>query len=557
MTGSTEGRAGTVTSRRRARFASNFAGIGLMLAGLVVITCTAADYGVAWDDYVQTRYGELVLNYFLSGGGDRACNEFLDLKYYAPTFEIASAVAARLFPAQSIEVRHVLCGVVALLAVPPLIGFGRLLRRPWLGVIASLALFLSPVFYGHAFINSKDVPFAVGMLWSMYSLAVMFARSKIRWRDALGAGLAIGVTVSVRPGGWALLLPLYAAIALWCDWRSRASGRPRKRPLLKQAALLGTAWIMMVLPWPWAHENPWLHPMQAIRMASQFHVVVPVLFEGRVIPSDQLPRHYLLAQLVLTVPPVVLLLAGIGLAAAAIAAWRNPNRPRTTVLVALAVWLALPLALFVAMRPNAYDGMRHFLFLLPAVALWSAYGCEWLWSRFPASGSRMGLVTLLAAAVALQIDSLVQLHPYQMAYFNFLAGGVSGAVERYDTECWLISYKEAMEWIQRQAPTRPGEPTRVLVAANENSRWCAAAFAGDRLRVTETLLGGQPGDLPEGIDYYVGTCRSSMDQNFPGAQVVYNIERQGAVFTTVKRAARLEQPATSIAKVGSTRPDSQ
>jgi hypothetical protein len=435
---------------------------------------------------------------------------------------------------------------VALISVPPLVGFGRLMGRPWLGVIASVLLFLSPIFYGHALINSKDIPFAVGMTWSMYALAVMFAKAEYTWGQVLGSGLAVGLTVSVRPGGWALLLPLYAAIAIWsdcvmfCTRRGRVDDRPRRRPLLKQAALLAVAWLVMVLPWPWAHENPWSHPLQAIRMASQFHVVVPVFFEGRVIPSDELPRDYLCTLLLLTLPPASLLLAGVGIAAAAAGICRRPNRPRTTVLVVVALWLGVPLALFFAMRPNAYDGMRHFLFLLPATALWSAYGCQWTWSRLTAT-PRFAFAAVLAAAFALQIHSLMQLHPYQMAYFNFLSGGVGSAALRYDTECWLISYKEAIEWIRRQPPPRPGEATRVLVAANENSRWCAAAYAGENLCVTATHLAGQTGDLPDGIDYYVGTCRFAMDRNFPEARVVYQIERQGAVFTTVKRAARREE----------------
>jgi hypothetical protein len=77
----------------------------------------------------------------------------------------------------------------------------------------------------------------------------------------------------------------------------------------------------------------------------------------------------------------------------------------------------------------------------------------------------------------------------------------------------------------------------VLVAANENSRWCAAYFAGDDLILKTTLTGGQPGDLPDGIDYYVGTSRSSMDANFPAARVVRQIGRDGAIFTTIKRPA--------------------
>src|SRR3954447_22856135 len=105
--------------RRTARMRAALAGGCLMLVGLFVVVLTAADYGVAWDDYVQTRYGNLVLNYFLSGGIDRSCNDFLDLKFYAPTFEVAAAAADRIVPARTIELRHILCGIVALLAVPP------------------------------------------------------------------------------------------------------------------------------------------------------------------------------------------------------------------------------------------------------------------------------------------------------------------------------------------------------------------------------------------------------------------------------------------------------
>ena len=85
------------------------------------------------------------------------------------------------------------------------------------------------------------------------------------------------------------------------------------------------------------------------------------------------------------------------------------------------------------------------------------------------------------------------------------------------------------------------------MAANENSLWCAAYFAGDRLQLTATRDFGQPGDLPSEFDYYVGTSRCGMNHNFPLALVVHQIGREGAVFTTVKRAARLTQIAADEA----------
>jgi hypothetical protein len=203
-------------------------------------------------------------------------------------------------------------------------------------------------------------------------------------------------------------------------------------------------------------------------------------------------------------------------------------------MVLLAIWLLMPLVLFAMMRPNAYDGMRHFLFIVPAVAVWAAIGAAWLWRTFDRPLARGCLAAALAGVLAAQVHSLVRLHPYQYAYFNCLVGGPGGAAGRYETDYWLTSYKEAIEWIEAQPRWPDGEPVRVLVAANENSRWCAAYFASDRLVIETTLTAGQPGDLPPGIDYYIGTSRAGMDQNFPEAEVVHQVGREGAVFTTIK-----------------------
>jgi hypothetical protein len=142
----------------------------------------------------------------------------------------------------------------------------------------------------------------------------------------------------------------------------------------------------------------------------------------------------------------------------------------------------------------------------------------------------------LAGALVTQAATIVRLHPYQMTYFNALAGGVGGAAGHYETDYWLTSYKEAIEWIETQ-PHDAGRPVRVLVAANENSCWCAGYFAADGLSIEITLTGGQQGDLPDGVDYYVGTSRAAMDANFPAARIVHQIGREGAVFTAIKRGA--------------------
>ena len=521
---------------------------GIFLAILATVACTVGDYGIGWDDYVQTRYGDLVLNYFTSCGVDRQCNEFLDLKFYGPPVELWGAALARLAPASRIEIRHLMTAGIALLSIPALFRFGRLLGRPWLGVWAAALLWLTPRFYGHAVLNSKDIPFAVGMIASLGAIASLFARRTFRWREMLSCGALLGLTVSVRPGGWLLLGPFYLAASLLVDgqtWLARRRSNPTKqlpsqkprtssRTVGKQVAMFAVAWLIMIVAWPWAHSAPLRHPLQAINMSSKFHVVVPVMFAGEILPSDALPRTYLLQFFLITTPLGILVLAIGGFGACVRKILQNPCGRRSVVYAMALAWFLIPNALFVVMHPNAYDGLRHFLFVLPAIALLAAIGisaivsyARWPWAKCIIAGC----IAITLAAPAL---SMVRLHPYQIAYFNSLVGGTAGASGRYDTEYWLTSYREAMAWI-RSEPVPHAGPIRILVAANENSKWCAEFYAGKNIEITTTLASDQRGPLPAEFDYYLATTRSRMDQNFPATPTVFRVQRDGAVFAVVKK----------------------
>ena len=54
-------------------------------------------------------------------------------------------------------------------------------------------------------------------------------------------------------------------------------------------------------------------------------------------------------------------------------------------------WLFVPIVYFVIFRPTLYDGIRHFLFVLPAIALLAGFGLGFAYRRL-----RSGLDTLIA-----------------------------------------------------------------------------------------------------------------------------------------------------------------
>ena len=530
-----------MTAAPSRKFSAKSAMASLMLLGGLMVVALHQDFGVGWDDYVQIGYGQRVLDYFLSGGRDRACNDWFDLRYYGPPVELIGAAMARWIPADPIHLRHLLCGLISLLAIPAFYGWGRLLGRRWVGIVAALLLFAMPRFFGHAFINTKDMPFAVGMIASTVAMAGLFARARYTWREVIQCGLLVGVTVAIRPGGWLLLAPMYLSTAIFVDFqgwllrRTHPETPKASRPMSRQLTMFAIAWMIMILVWPWAHESPLKNPWQAISASGKFHTVVPVLFQGNVIDSDALPRTYLLQFLWLTTPPALLLISGVGFIVAAARLLSGLTRRRAVVYWMMIVWCLLPIALFVVMRPNAYDGLRHFLFVLPALAFLAATGAVFCFTLRPGVWWK-GIVTLaVLIGISPAIFDTVRLHPYQLAYFHRISGGVAGATHRFDTEYWLTSYREAMEWIAQQR--EDDRPIRVLVAANDKSKFCAEYYAPNGIEVVETLTGGQAGDVPPGFDYYMGTTRLGMADNFPDAATLKVISRMGAPFAVIKGAS--------------------
>ena len=501
----------------------------LLVAGLAVVLATYRDFGITWDEPVQARYGESVLAYFGAGFHGPVALAEPDVRHYAPAFELLAALAYSAEPESKYEIRHALLGLTGLLGALAVVRIASLLGSLWVAIFASLIFVLLPGFFGHAFNNSKDVPFAVCFAWAVYAL-LRFAGEPERWRRAFVCGLALGAALAVRPGGLPMLLGLFTLAA----GLSALVGVDRRALVLRGAAAWVLAWAVMLAPWPWAHQDPLRHPLEAVTTAFEFPARFPVLFEGETQMSDTLPRHYLVEYLAITTPPLVLALALVGLAEAARRQRRAPLTAESRWLAVVESWLFAPLLLSLVVRPNVYDGMRHALFVLPALALFAGFGAAALINRAPSGWPRRAAAGLLLAACVLPLPTLVRLHPYQMTYFNAAVGGLAGASGRYETDYWLSSYKEAIEWVNRRAAERGGRPVRILVAIDGYARDCAAHYLAPGVEMQEVPRVQPGGEIPAPFDFFVATTRYGADQGFSASPVVHRIGRDGASFSVIR-----------------------
>lgn len=502
-------------------------------------------YGISWDAYVRRYHGEMIRSYFLSLGADRSASTYGDLRLYTALPDFLAALMYQGVPELRHQVRHAVTAAFALATVPALYQIAKLLGRPWAGPLASLILLSLPVFFGHAFINSKDIPLAAAFAWAMLGLVWLFQEHRFTWPRVVVAGLALGFPLTIRPGVWPILVFMLVAVVLYSDLaarRDRVEGSER-RSGWKLLGLVGVSWTTMVAVWPWAHENPLLHPLFGIWAAGSFPTVVPVLFEGVSYSSDALPRRYLLKMFGLKTPTAVLLLALGGLLVVLVRAWSDRSGRGLGNFV-VATWLLAPLAAWTLTTPNIYDGIRHFIFVLPALALCAAIGALALLEVIRPRPTRWLTGTVLALLLAAPVTNLIQLHPYEMTYYNRWAGGVGGAAERYETEYWVTSYREAAEWISAQDRSRTG-PVRVLVAANELSAEAARQFLPADAVVDLTFASRPEEVLPPDYDYYMATTRYRLSDNFPGTPVVFRVGRDGATFAVVRGHRAPDAPGES------------
>ena len=514
--------------------------ICILILGLLVILLTFSDYGVTWDESVHSRYGELVVEYFRSGLRDTRANSFVDMKYYGPLFDMAAALIYQFNPVAKYEIRHFLIALLALLAIPGVIKYGHLFDDPYVPFFSSLILILLPRFYGHAFNNPKDIPFACFFVWSMFLMARLFKAGVYRWKDFLACGALIGITLSIRPGGLPILLFYFlAGLALTISMDATFKGRKLTDKanwlfLLQGISLFSVAWIIMVSLWPWAHENILLNPLRAMSVAASFIQSYPVLFEGKVFPSNELPGYYPIKYLWVTTPPAVIFFAIVGMILCGKKMLQDFQSPSAVVCSITLLWFWFPIIYFFFRRPNVYDEIRHFLFILPALAVLAGIGAAGL-LRIARAGKLQRLIfPVLVFVLLIPVKDLFELHPYQMTYFNFLAGGVARASREYETDYWVSSYKEAMQWVNRQREAFPGRKIVVLVAANGYSFACADYYRAPEAELRAIFEGGIQGPLPKMFDFYIATTRYGFDRNFPEAPVVHTVGRKGAVFTVVK-----------------------
>jgi len=228
----------------------------------------------------------------------------------------------------------------------------------------------------------------------------------------------------------------------------------------------------------------------------------------------------------LTEPTIPLFVAGIILGFWKLFKNRTTNKAYQDQLITLLLvlsWFSILAAYILIRKPAMYDGIRHFLFILPPLFIFIGLAFQFIVDHVSPSWLRAGVGMLL---ILPGITGMIKLHPYEYAYYNSFIGGTDGAFRNYETDYWLTCYKDAVEDLNIQIT----EPVNLFV---KREPYIAASFANENITIRD--LRTEFNKVQSG-DYVLVNTRTNEDKStFKDAPVVIEIKRGDTTFCIVRK----------------------
>jgi hypothetical protein len=506
----------------------------LVLAAVAVIAgLTFRDYGLGWDDYTHAEYADLLLRMFGSGFKDTAALSFANLYMYGGGFDMVAALLHKVLPLELFETRRLLGATVGVIGLAVTWRLGRRVGGPLAGLATLLLLALCPIFYGHMFMNPKDAPFAVAMIVLMLGLARLAEEypqpsPRTILIVGLGAGLSIGSRIL---GGLALVYAMIGLVPLFLQELHVEGTREAIRRFVHVVYVLLPGlvfgYLVMGLIWPWSIMEP-TNPFQALTYFSHFFEKPwKEMFDGALVSVPDMPWSYLPTLFALQLPEVMLVLVfGAVIGTLVILPRREVPARRKTILLMLTLAATLPLVIAIVKRPALYNGIRHFVFVIPPMAVLGGNAFAWIMERLRANhrGWQPVVLAIFCFGLALPLAEMIRLHPYQYTHFNHIAGTVRAADDRFMLDYWGLALKQASDELREQLVERQEVPPR-------NRKWKVAVCGPQR-----------PAQVALGPDFTIGWDSNAADFAMTlgefyckglAAPVMVEIKRDDVVFARV------------------------
>lgn len=473
------------------------------------------DYGISLDEPAQRLIGIVNLNYIanvfniesilLNTHFSNFTNQTLsnlDDRHYGVIFELPAALLEIFFDSSNeaaiYYARHLLNFFYFIIGLIAIYKIAKIrFNSTAISLLACLAIVLSPRIFADSFYNDKDIVFL-----SMYALATLTMIQFVicpSWGSALRHSIFSALAIDTRL--IAIIIPIFTLIIFGPKWMERGR-RNSNLSFLLLIYLLACA-VCIIIFWPYMWSNPFTHIIEAFKHISLHPHSASIPFLGKDTPTNQLPWFYLPVWIGITTPILYLLLFFYGL----LNIFKRLSNKRLSSLTNQHllidfIFLGLligPIFAVIGSNTSLYNGWRHLYFIYPFIILISMNGLSAIWHSIKKIRILKVLFSVTICANFIWIGLwMINNHPLQNLYFNFLAGNNWG--KQFETDYWGLANRVALEKILENGDSDP-----LTIWPGSNSKF----KSGEPTVFTDQLL-----LVPKSIKSKVASPESIQDANY-------------------------------------------
>ncbi len=451
----------------------------ILLVQLATMLIGSQHIGISADEHRHYLQAEKVYNYFKSGGEDKAALEKTGIdpmQYNGQSFDNAMYFIEQTFNVENnMEMRHFFNALIGWLII---LITGLIAKELWGykgAILAIFLLFISPRFIGHALNNNKDIPFAFGFILSFYgTLLFLKQMPKPKLTSILLLTFGIGFAISIRLAGLITIgfLGLFSAFHFFRQKPYFSFFRKSKLNTLKKLVLILPPVIIVgyfigIAFWPFMLEAPLKNIKVVLDATSSHPVSLNQLFEGQLIQSSHIPKHYSLKYLILTYPLVIL----IGMALSVFLFPFNLKKENHFNFFTIAFGFIFVFSWMSLKNSNFYGGMRHLLFIYPLAVCLTIIGIKFLSNLLHKKEQKWIRLLPFILVFVLSLPPIIhniKNSPYNYVYFNELSGGTINNSDKYETDFFQHSLRHSTEWfIENELPKLTVDSNKVKVITND------------------------------------------------------------------------------------------
>jgi hypothetical protein len=499
---------------------------------LMVGILSFRDYGTYLDEADQIQIG--LRSYRFIKYGDASQLVFRDWDHGA-IFEVFTAASQTFFRKDytGLDVYYMRHLEVYLFFWASAVVFFMLnwhLFKNWkIGLVGGAFLFLSPIIFGNAFYNSKDIPFLSATILVLFS-QILFLESPNLPRAGFHA-LACALAINIRVPGVIFPVITLGMFVL----QGLAANRHELLPHPKQAIRALLVFIVLligfiVLFFPAIWPDPLGLFIKAYLLLSHRGWVCCNLFFGQSLTAEMTPWYYIPGWIGISTPLyyVILFLFGVGLLLSRFFSkpYLNLTPEKRSSLIFLGSFF-LSIAAVVIGGSVVYNSWRHLFFVYAPFLIIAMEGfvvAIRILHRYLNPRLAVGVIALVTlVSFGATSVTMIRNHPYEFIYFNSLVGtDMQSIKQQFDLDYWGLSYVQGLRYV---AATDSRPNIRIAVNAYRLNLFKDMLPKSDNDRLDLTAA-------PENADYFI-TNYANHPQNYEYTNEVYSVRVGNAAILSV------------------------